>query len=395
MLRRDFLQLCAVLGLAAPLASCGLLSGDEELAGVEETEGAFDGKVLIIGAGAAGMSAGHLLRQRGIDFTILEAAPTYGGRIKTATDFVDFPIPLGGEWVHVAADVLDRIVDDSSVQIGTTTVAYTSEATAASWRDGVLTTGPLEDSDLKFVGDTWLTFFEQYVLPSVEDRLIFDTQVLSIDYFGAEIVLTDASNTEHVADAVIVTLPPKVIQDHAVSFTPPLPDDKREAFDEAYIWGGMKVFIEFTEAFYPTALEIHGTNNDRGQKLFYDAAYGQLTSTNVLGLFTVGDQSIPYQQLSSGDEVRDFILAELDEIFDGVATPAYLQHISQNWNDEPFIGQAYFADSADWRLPPRMRSPIDDRVFFAGASYTDGSDWGSVHTAALSARDAVGRLAQR
>jgi monoamine oxidase len=394
MLRRDVLRISGLLGLTAPLVACGLGSADAEQDDLEGAATPFEGRVLIIGAGAAGMAAGHLLRQRGVDFTILEAAPTYGGRIKTATEFVDFPIPLGGEWLHVQPDVLEEIVNDPNVLVDTEVAGYGSEATQATWDDGVLTRGELEDTDLKFVDDTWLTFFEAFVLPSVEDLSVFNTEIVTIDHTGADIVLTDAASTEHRADAVIVTVPPKVIQNRAVSFVPELPGDQREAFDDAYIWGGMKVFLEFTEAFYPTALEIAGTSNDRGQKLYYDAAWGQRSSSNVLGLFTVGDEAVPYQEQSSAAGLRDLILAELDEIFDGAATPAYVQHISQNWDDEPFIGQAYFADSADWRLPARMRAPIDDRIFFAGASYTGGDDWGSVHTAARSARDAVERLLQ-
>ena len=38
-------------------------------------------KVLIIGAGAAGLAAGHALAQRGIDFQILEASDRIGGRL--------------------------------------------------------------------------------------------------------------------------------------------------------------------------------------------------------------------------------------------------------------------------------------------------------------------------
>ena len=39
-------------------------------------------KVLIIGAGAAGITAGHLLAERGVDFEILEASSTHGGRVR-------------------------------------------------------------------------------------------------------------------------------------------------------------------------------------------------------------------------------------------------------------------------------------------------------------------------
>ena len=86
------------------------------------------------------------------------------------------------------------------------------------------------------------------------------------------------------------------------------------------------------------------------------------------------------------------MLAELDEIFDGAATRTYVQHIAQDWSREPFIRQAYLADDANWRHPPVLREPLAGRVYFAGDAYTDGEDWGSVHLAAQSAREAVDAL---
>ncbi len=248
-----------------------------------------------------------------------------------------------------------------------------------------------EHKDLKFVGGTWLTFYEEFIVPGIAARMHFDTQIVKVDYSGDGVLLSDANGNSYAADAVVVTVPPQIIKDRDIDFVPPLPKRKQEAFDDAYIWGGMKVFLEFSERFYPVFLEIAGTNNNDGQKAFYDAAYGQDSDANVLGLFTVGDQSKPYQA-RTGDDLRDYILTELDEIFDGAASQSYVRHIAQNWNEEKFIRQAYFADSADWRLPRMMQKTVEGRIFFAGASYISGDDWGSVHTAAESARVAVDRL---
>jgi protoporphyrinogen oxidase len=52
-------------------------------------------KILIVGAGAAGITAGHALSEKGIDFEILEASSVHGGRVKKDADFADFPIDLG------------------------------------------------------------------------------------------------------------------------------------------------------------------------------------------------------------------------------------------------------------------------------------------------------------
>lgn len=381
--RREFLSVCSALGLACGLGQKSLKSG-------------FDGSVIVVGAGVAGMSVGHLLAQKGIDFSILEAAPTYGGRVKTAKDFVDFPIALGGEWLHVNEKILPKIVNDDSKEISQRVVSYEEDLTYGYYDGDELSQDSIdaEDEDItdkKFVGGTWLTFFESHILPGIKKQMQFKTQIVSIDYSDSRVKLLSADGQPFKADVVVVTVPPQVIKDGDVSFVPALPKRKRKAFDDAFIWGGMKVFVHFKEKFYPTFLDIAGSNTRRGEKMFYDAAYGQKTKANVLGLFTVGDQSKPYQS-RQGNELREYLLAELDEIFDGKASPAYIKHIAQDWNKEEFIRQAYYASGASWRLPPRMQKSIDGKLFFAGDTYTNGEDWGSAHAAALSARAAVDEL---
>ncbi|XP_011160013.2 uncharacterized protein LOC105196007 isoform X2 [Solenopsis invicta] len=57
-------------------------------------------KVVIVGAGAAGIAAASRLQQRGVsDFVILEANDRIGGRIYTK-DFGEHVVDLGAQWVH-------------------------------------------------------------------------------------------------------------------------------------------------------------------------------------------------------------------------------------------------------------------------------------------------------
>ncbi len=58
-------------------------------------------KVIIIGAGFAGLAAAYKLKQRNIDFVILEARNRIGGRVfsHTIDEAEKLVIELGGEWV--------------------------------------------------------------------------------------------------------------------------------------------------------------------------------------------------------------------------------------------------------------------------------------------------------
>ena len=67
----------------------------------------YDGKVIIIGAGASGLAAAKVLEQNKVDYIILEATDRYGGRLKKDTTLADFPIDLGAEWIHSNPKVLN------------------------------------------------------------------------------------------------------------------------------------------------------------------------------------------------------------------------------------------------------------------------------------------------
>ena len=380
MLRREFIKMCGLLGLSLPFVGCDLA----------EPDSSDVGKVIIIGAGAAGMAAGYLLQQRGVEFEILEASSTYGGRMKRTTEFANFPIPLGAEWIHVEPDILQEIVNDDSIDVDIQTKMYDPEV------DYALVEGEeysMEDIgftiDSKFINATWFDFFEQYILPFVADRITYNAIVNVIDY-SAETIQVQTQNQTYSADSVIITVPVKLLQNGAITFTPALPDDKQDAIDNVRVWGGCKAFIEFSEKFWPAAVAFDITP-EAGQKLYYDASYGQNTTQHVLGLFAVGTGTLPYVQLNDEDLIA-YILNELDELSDGIASPRYVKHIFQNWDAEPFANGAYVFDHEDWRTVRRLGQNVDNRLFFAGTSYTTGDDWGSVHTATRSARRAVDEL---
>lgn len=349
----------------------------------------------MVGAGPAGLTAAYRLRRAGVDVRVLEAGPTHGGRIRHDLDFADFPISLGGEWCHVDGSILPEIVDDDAVAISTELVPYATTDEIAYVVGGDVFYEPIEpeifDGDTKFRGSTWLGFFDTYVVPGIADAIEYDTQVVEIDHGGDLVILTDAAGGTHEADHVIVTVPLRILQRSDITFTPPLEQERLDTIDEAVIWSGLKAFFVFDKRFYPAAIGFADSDTADGQRLLYDAAHGQDTDLNVLGVFSVGAQAEAYQAMSDDELVAD-VLAELDAAFDGAASRSYVRHLVQNWNDEPFAGAAYLEDDAPSRITRALAEPLNDRVSFAGDAYTSFDDWSSVHTAARSAIEAVDRL---
>ena len=384
MTRQEFIKICGLLGMS--------ISFQPSIASQKHNSiSNFDGKVLIIGAGAAGLTAGYQLAQKGIDFEIIEASTVHGGRMKQTKEFVDFPIPLGAEWLHVRRGIFDEIVNNQKVKITTKTKPYNKNVDSALYEGYEISLRGIGFKiEQKFINSSWLDFFDEYITPAVVGKINLDEIVTSIDY-GQEKVEVKTKNSKFTADKVIFTAPVKMLQKETITFTPVLPSYKLKAVQNVTVWDGFKAFIEFTEKFYPEAVGFKIKPRSAGQKLYYDVAYGQDSKRNVLGLFSVGTGTLPYRKLSH-QELKVYMLKELDELFDGKASPNYINHISQNWNEEPFINGAYINDRES---PSRIRAlgkSIDKKIFFAGTCYTMGEDWGSVHTAARSAIRAVNEL---
>ena len=96
--RRQFIKQSTFLTLGGLLIPSTLLSSCRKENLFEDIN--FDGTVMIIGAGAAGLYAGYILKSKGIDFKILEASNTIGGRMGKLNGFADYTIDTGAQWLH-------------------------------------------------------------------------------------------------------------------------------------------------------------------------------------------------------------------------------------------------------------------------------------------------------
>jgi len=233
MTRIEFIKMCGILGVSIPFQTVLTSSNKDDENNIE-----FSGKVIIIGAGAGGLSAGYLLQQQGIDFEILEASSIYGGRMRINTDFTDFPIPLGAEWLETNQDIFQEIVNDATVSVNIETIP--------------------DDPDRKFVNSSWFNFFEEYIVPSISNKITYNSIVQSIDYSGDKVVII-TQNGQQIADKVIVSVPLKILQDGDISFLPNLPQEKLNVINDTTIWEGFKAFFEFSEKFYNDEFEFEIT----------------------------------------------------------------------------------------------------------------------------------------
>lgn len=74
-------------------------------------------RVLVIGAGAAGLAAAKRLLEHGMPVTVLEARDRVGGRVLTAYDLAPFPVELGAEFIHGDRVITWELVRQLGLQV--------------------------------------------------------------------------------------------------------------------------------------------------------------------------------------------------------------------------------------------------------------------------------------
>ncbi|MEJ2855658.1 MULTISPECIES: flavin monoamine oxidase family protein [unclassified Saccharothrix] len=72
-------------------------------------------KIVVVGAGFAGVTAARELHRAGVDVTVLEAADRVGGRAHTVTSSLGTAVDLGGMWLGPKHHALSRLAAEYEV----------------------------------------------------------------------------------------------------------------------------------------------------------------------------------------------------------------------------------------------------------------------------------------
>jgi len=345
-------------------------------------------KILIIGAGASGITAGHLLAQKNIEFEILEASPVHGGRLQKIEGFADFPIDLGAEWVHKWIKAAPLLAEDllQGKNPKYRTFKYRPQSFSLwklgrMWNVSLFRFLPILNDD-KFVDSTWFDFFDEFVTPTLKAKIRYNSPVNKIEYGGKNVNVATTSGQTYAADKVLITVPIKILQQEFITFEPPLPEEKTAAIHKEHMPDGLKVFIEFSEKFYPDVLLIDSLlYNVIHAYAYYDATLGKKTTRHVLGLLVDGDRATKITSLENDDAIISYVLNELDEIFDGQATQLYIKHVVQNWSKEPFIQGTYSHRKGNVAT---LSAPVGEKLYFAGEAMNINGNTIAVHGASES-----------
>lgn len=437
MNRRKFLNQVAFASLGGLLIPTGLLSSCRKEALLEDVQ--YDGKVLIIGAGAAGLYAGYILKSKGVDFEILEASAVHGGRMGKLSGFADCDIDTGAQWLHGRNNILGDLAKKTSTvtTLDDTEMSYwykdavvsslpqdpfifeqddlpdisfkdyahsqglgtdydsiieaiagdqgaSASALSAYWNNKEEENWVSGDEDFKFK-KTYFDLIDTYIAQPILSKIVYNTIVQGINYQSDKISVTDATGKVWTADKVILTVPISILKSNEIIFQPALPSTKTDAFGKIGMGPGMKVFLKFSSAFY--------VDNLLGGPICaaYAADYvGKDTSDHVLLAFVMGDQAAYLNSLGSDLAITNALLAELDQIYDGQASATFIASSVHDYTARPFIKGAYSYSTIGMGNAREIAAQeVDKKLFFAGEAMNLNGNHQTAHGAVESGYKAV------
>jgi lysine-specific histone demethylase 1B len=402
----------------------------------------YKGKVLIIGAGAAGLYAGYLLQSLGIDFQILEARSMYGGRMGKFEGLGDYTVDTGAQWLHGNNSILADLVKKSKTKITNDTSENTywyqnqlvktlpkdveifdqeglpdisfedyalqqgfgseykfiveslagdqgadASQLSAYWNHKDEENWVAGDDDFKFQ-DTYFHFIDQNIAQPILPKIQLNAPIEGIDYTADKLQVKLKSGTILEADKVIVTVPISILKLNEIAFTPALPSAKTEAFQKFGMGPGMKVFLRFSTKFYEDFV-LGGSIC----AAYADDTVGKTTIDNVLLAFIMGEQAAYLSNLGSDTAIIQTLLAELDVMYNNQASSNFLNGVVFDWTKEPYIKGAYGFSTVNMGDARKIAAqPIDNKLFFAGEAMNINGHHQTVHGAVESAYKAVNDL---
>lgn len=437
MKRRDFINNSLWVAVGGLLLPSTLLQACRKP--TFEPEQPFKGKVVVIGAGVAGLYAGYLMKNKGIDFVIVEAAATHGGRMGVNTTFADYPIDTGAQWLHGRNSLLGELVESTKTHITNDTselyywfnnsivkelprdpfifeeknlpdvsfIEYAHQQGFGSEYDNIIEAIAGDQGaaasqlsaywnskdeeewvagseDFKFK-DSYFNFIDTNFAQPILSNIHYNTVVTAIDYTTDQITILTKDNKSYTADKVIVTVPIAQLKKNAIAFTPTLPKTQTAAFEKFGMGPGMKVFLKFSETFYKPVLYGGATC-----AAYADDSVGKSTNNHVLLAFVMGKQAQTLHGLGSDKAITAALLSELDVMYNGKATATFIDSVVYDYTERPYIDGAYgYSTIGMGNARKEAAQPVNNKLFFAGEAMNRNGHHQTVHGAAESAYEAL------
>lgn len=402
-------------------------------------------KVIIIGAGTAGLTAANYLKTKGVEsVVVLEAQDKVGGRLKTDRS-LGVAFDEGASWIHgpignpitpiaelagaktfFADDYNTMIYDKDGTVYTDQTINNTEKAlrkmlfnldgsTNKSFADAVYDRYPeYKNSRLwKFVLSAYLefdiggdihnissTYFyndeafdgEDLIITNGYDRVAnylakdIDVRLLNkvkeINYTANTVVVTTDQN-KYEADYVLITVPLGVLKRNIIKFSPSLPKKTQQAINKLQMGTVNKFLLTWDKPFWDNNLQYIGYTPEEKGKFNYFLNVGKFSDKSALMTFSFGEYSKLTEKMPDSLITKE-IMGHLKAIYGkDIPNPTKMKRTKWNTNQYTYGSYSFATNGSTAEAFDVFEEEIANKLFFAG-EHTIADYRGTVHGAYLS-----------
>jgi monoamine oxidase len=392
--RRDFLRhLLTAAGLTvAPLDR--LPFGQWEIASAQQPR-----RIIIVGAGLAGLAAAYELVKTGHEVIVLEAQSRPGGRVYTLRDpFSDgLYAEAGAARIPDAHDLTRGYATDFGLQLVPFQPNQAPETRpnqkqqdlgpsaqpggalgSAVWSDDSLVGSfdkseagsPIQSFDKIDGGNDRLA---AAFAARLGNRIRYAAPLVRIeqDERGVRAVVQGVRGTEVVpGDLLICAIPFTVLR--GIHVSPAFSSAKRQAIEQLNYSAATRIFLQSATRYWVKSGKSGFALIDQMQ--IFDATFGQPGKRGIMMLYTLADLARRLERMKP-DQRMQYGLAEAERVYPGMNSN-FESGISWCWGEAPWARAAFAV-----YLPGQMTTlyPIavqpEGRIYFAGEHLSSWPGW--------------------
>tara|TARA_B100002003_G_scaffold246716_1_gene276949 strand:+ start:13651 stop:14913 length:1263 start_codon:yes stop_codon:yes gene_type:complete len=409
--------------------------------------------VIIIGAGAAGLSAAKELSRLGLTYTVVEGSHRIGGRAYSEEIAPGVWFDLGCAWLVVGAtNPFVAIADDLGIKLGKDKSDLYKEENHIFQRNGEPLNKDQRTACLRFYGDSYkaisaaakqgddvaisdvVDMDNEYSAPllcgvasawgkdidlvSTKDfdsatgelgfhalqgygnlvaawgadvAVSLNTRVERVDWSGHGVTVETPKGTI-AGRTALCTVSTGILASGDILFTPGLPDWKTEAINSLPMGTENKIGIYFdVDVFGADGRGHYSTWNDDGNAAKVDAS---IMGLNTAAVFVGGRHGV-WLEKQGQQACHDFAVDRVADIFGHNIRKHVNRSIVTAWSTEPWtLGSWACALPGQAHQRANLQRPIDERLFFAGEATVYGGQ-GTCHGAYQSGIQAAKKIARQ
>ena len=409
--------------------------------------------IIVVGAGAAGISAARELQKRGLTTAVIEATDRVGGRVISDTTTFGVPYDPGAHWLHHreenpfvdygiaqgfdlyaapegelyysgAAPMSDEELDafgdamDAAYAAiykagrkGRDVAPATVVPDLGDWAltaDMFIGAYEIAKDFTNFSCKDWYTAedgtdwycregFGALFAHSARDVEVSLNTRAEVIRWGGQGVSVETNNGTLTARAMVITVSTGVLASGDITFDPPLPAKKDEAFGAITMGHYNHVALQLKDNFFGIGedgyfgYKITEASNGapKGFAALVDACGHGITYCDIGGKFA--------KELSDagGAAMYDFVVGDLKKAYGADVEKAIVKSHTFDWSKHPFTHGAYAsAEPGGAWARAELRREEDDKIWFAGEA-TSTDDWATVagaHKSGISVAKRIGRV---